>query len=84
METVRSPKQLNNLTFNVVLVLNFEKAGWLHAGKLSWAVDLYRKLYSVVLTKYRSSDQVKKTEMGGTCGTYGGGERCIQGFGGKT
>jgi hypothetical protein len=27
-------------------------------------------------------DQVKKTEMGRTCGTYGGEERCIQGFGG--
>jgi hypothetical protein len=25
-----------------------------------------------------------KTEMGRTCGTYGGEERCIQGFGGKT
>jgi hypothetical protein len=23
-------------------------------------------------------------EMGGPCSTYGGGERCVQGFGGKT
>jgi hypothetical protein len=29
-----------------------------------------------------SGDQVKKTEMGRTCGTYGGEERCIQGFSG--
>ena len=27
---------------------------------------------------------VKKTEMGRTCGTYGGEERCIQGFSGET
>jgi hypothetical protein len=33
-------------------------------------------------TKYHSGDQIKKTEMGRTCGTYGGEERCIQGFGG--
>jgi hypothetical protein len=25
-----------------------------------------------------------KNEMGGACGTYEGGERCMQGFGGKT
>jgi hypothetical protein len=31
-----------------------------------------------------SGDQVKKTEMGRTCGTYGGEERCIQGFSGDT
>jgi hypothetical protein len=28
-------------------------------------------LCSVFLTKYHSGDQVKKTEMGRTCGTYG-------------
>ena len=27
-------------------------------------------------------DQIKKNEIGGTCNTYGGEERCIQGFGG--
>jgi hypothetical protein len=27
-------------------------------------------------------DQFKSTEMGRTCGTYGGEERCIQGFSG--
>jgi hypothetical protein len=30
---------------------------------------------SVLLIKYHSGDQVKKTEMGRTCGTYGGEER---------
>jgi hypothetical protein len=44
--------------------------------------ELY--LCSVLLTKYHSGDQVKKTEMGRTCGTYGGEERCIQGFSGET
>jgi hypothetical protein len=29
-------------------------------------------------------DQIKKNEMGGACSTYGGEERYIQGFGGKT
>jgi hypothetical protein len=33
---------------------------------------------------YHSGDQVKKTEMGRTCGTYGGEERCILGFSGET
>ena len=28
-------------------------------------------------------DQIEKNEMGGACGMYGGGERFIQGFGGK-
>jgi hypothetical protein len=29
-------------------------------------------------------DQVKKSEMGRTCSTYGEEERCIQGFSGET
>jgi hypothetical protein len=36
------------------------------------------------MSKYHSGDRVKKTEMGRTCGTYGGEERCIQGFSGET
>ena len=32
---------------------------------------------------YYSSDQIKKNEMGGTCGTCGGEERSIQGSGGE-
>ena len=35
-------------------------------------------------TKYYSGDQIKKNEMGGACGTYGGEERCLHGFAGDT
>ena len=31
-----------------------------------------------------SDDQLKKNEMGGACGTYGGQERRVQGFGEET
>jgi hypothetical protein len=30
------------------------------------------------------SVQIMYNEMGGSCGTYGGEERCIQAFGGET
>jgi hypothetical protein len=42
------------------------------------------KFFPLLLTKYHSGDEVKKTEMGRTCGTNGGEERCIQGFSGET
>jgi hypothetical protein len=29
-------------------------------------------------------DEIEKNEMGGACSVYGGGERCVEGFGGKT
>ena len=29
-------------------------------------------------------DKIETNEMGGACGTYGGRERCAQGFGGET
>jgi hypothetical protein len=41
-------------------------------------------LCSVLLTKNNSGDQAKKTEMGRTCGAYGGEERCIQCFAAET
>ena len=31
-----------------------------------------------------AGDKMEKNEMGGACGTYGGRERCAQGFGGET
>ena len=31
-----------------------------------------------------SGDHIKKNGIGGTCSTYGGYQRCIQGFGGET
>jgi hypothetical protein len=40
--------------------------------------------YTLKCVSVHSGDQVKKTEMGRTCGTYGGEERCIQGFSGET
>jgi hypothetical protein len=49
-----------------------------------WRRLHYKELCSVLLNKYHSGNQVKKTEMGRTCGTYEGEERCIQGFSGKT
>jgi hypothetical protein len=43
-----------------------------------------RGLCSVLLTKYYSTDQIKKTEMGRACSMCAGEERCIQGFGGES
>jgi hypothetical protein len=31
-----------------------------------------------------AGDKIKKNEMGEACSAYGGGERCVQGFGGET
>ena len=42
------------------------------------------KLRNALLTKYYSGDHIEKNEVGGACSTYGGEERCTQGFGGKT
>jgi len=50
-----------------------EKGGW---RKLH-----YTELFIVFLSKYNSGDQIKEDEMGGACGTYGGDEKCVQGFG---
>jgi hypothetical protein len=45
----------------------------------------WRKLHNEeLLTQYCASDKIKKNEMGRACGTYGGGERHVQGFGGET
>jgi hypothetical protein len=46
----------------------------LHNAKLN---DLY-SLPNIVC------EQIKKNEMGGSCGTYEGEKRCIQNFGGET
>jgi hypothetical protein len=37
----------------------------------------------VLLTKYYVGDQIKKNEMGRTCNTCGGEQKCIQGFDGE-
>jgi hypothetical protein len=50
----------------------------------------WRKIHNEELTdlysspQYCSGDKIDKNEMGGACGTYGGEERFIQGFGGET
>jgi hypothetical protein len=43
-----------------------------------------RKLLNEELTQYCAGEQVENNEIGGACSTYGGEERCIQGFGGET
>ena len=40
-------------------------------------------LMGALLTQYSAGDKIEKNEMGGACGTYGGRERCAQGFGGE-
>jgi len=47
----------------------------LHQGEL---YDLYPSP-----NNYNSSNKIKKNEMGGTSGTYGGEESCIEGLVGK-
>ena len=44
----------------------------------------YISVSSVLLTQYCASDKIKKIEMDGACGTYGGGERRVRGFGRET
>ena len=38
----------------------------------------------VFFTQYCSGDKIEKKEMFGACGAFGGEERHVQGFGGKT
>jgi hypothetical protein len=39
---------------------------------------------TLLLSKCYSGDQIKKNEVGGEAGNYGGDERCIESFGGET
>jgi len=41
-------------------------------------------LFIILLTQYCAGGKIEKNEMGGACGTYGGGERCAQGSSGET
>ena len=50
----------------------------------TWRSLRNEELYGLLLTQYCSGDRIEKNEVGGTCSTYGGEERCIQGFGGET
>jgi hypothetical protein len=46
--------------------------------------DLVGVQGSVPLTQYCWGDKIEKNGMGGACSTYGGEERRMQDFGGKT
>jgi hypothetical protein len=46
----------------------------------SWIILLL--LYYI--SQYCAGDKIEKNEIGGACSTYGGEERCVQGFGGET
>jgi hypothetical protein len=41
-------------------------------------------LLLLFLTHYCAGDKIEKNEIGGAYSAYGGGERRVQGFGGKT
>ena len=43
-----------------------------------------RNLVICILTQYFGAGKIEKNEMGGACGTYGGGEKNAQGSGGET
>ena len=43
-----------------------------------------QELYALYFSPDYSGDQVKKTEMGRIYSTYGGEEKCMQGFSGET
>ena len=49
-----------------------------------WRKLLSEELMSCTTSLYILGDQIEKNEMGRTCSTYGGEQRCIQGFGGET
>ena len=42
-----------------------------------------RVRYTVIFCSVLCGYKIQKNEMGGACGTYGGRERCAQGFGGE-
>ena len=53
-------------------------------------IYLYRSVhiltiqFTCIYVLRAAGDKIEKNEMGGACGTYGGRERCAQGFGGET
>jgi hypothetical protein len=67
-------------TENVKLVFFFIHIHLL--GKTSYFILVC--YLAVFLTQYCAGDKIEKNEMGWACGTYGGRERCAQGFGGET
>jgi hypothetical protein len=43
--------------------------------------DYVMRSSSAFFTKECLDERIKKNEIGGACGTYGGQERCVQNFG---
>ena len=43
-----------------------------------------RSLITCTARRNCAVDKIEKIELGGACGTYGGRERCAQGFGEET
>ena len=61
--------------FNLTFIIFVLSCGYRAVNKI---------LCYIFLTQYSAGDKNEKNEMGGACGTYGGRERCAQGFGGET
>ena len=83
----RKTKLLGRNLFSFLCACNYFHIS-LTSGKIA-VVQLvlnFRKslLKKILLTQYCAGDKIKKIEMGGTCGTYGGREWCAQDFGGQT
>jgi hypothetical protein len=47
-------------------------------------LNIAQKVVKFTVAKHNSDDHIKKGEMSWTCGTYGGEEKRLQGFGGET
>ena len=45
---------------------------------------IMRSLWILFPTQYCAGGKIEKNDVGGACGAFGGGERCAQGYSGKT
>ena len=58
-------------------------ASWLEVYKMNTERSRNVVFIHIFYVNNHAGDQIKRNEMGGVCGTYGGHKRCIQGFGGE-
>jgi hypothetical protein len=65
------------LTVSELFPFNYWIEGWMRPRADMNALEK-RTIYGYL------GEMIQAFEMGGTCGAYGGGERCAQGSGGKT
>ena len=63
-------------------VLNSYKSKNSEPTKVFCTFFYQKPIKKVLLTKYYLGDQIKKNELGRTCGIYEGEDRYIEGFGG--